>query len=170
MSSKHQKPGNPPFEERIHQLTDAPLQSAYVAILGAPPQEIFKFISDFERLPKWMPGMNKVVVNNEEAETPGGVGAIRRIYSFGKLTEEVVKAFDPPNFLAYSATDKSLGGMFTQHLGVLLCETEGEQNTRFQWKTYAQPASSRIMRWAGEQVFNFMVETSIKNLRQRFPV
>ena len=120
------------WETRIRQLTPSPLQSEYTEILGASPEEVFAFISDFEALPEWMPGMNNVTVNNQQAETPGGLGAVRVITSYGKVTQEVVRAFEPPTWLAYSATNQSLGGMYTDHLGVLICEPEETDKTRFQ--------------------------------------
>ena len=92
------------------------------------------------------------------------------ITSYGKVTQEVVRAFEPPTWLAYSATNQSLGGMYTDHLGVLICEPEGTDKTRFQWRTYAQPAYLPFMRWLGKNVFKFVIEKSLKNLRKRFPV
>ena len=55
------------WETRIREFTPSPLQSEYTEILGASPQEVFAFISDFEALPEWMPGMNNVIVNNQQA-------------------------------------------------------------------------------------------------------
>ncbi len=148
---------------------NAPLQMEFSVELKAPQEQVFAFISDFSRLPEWMPTLSRVDVDNTHAQTPGGVGAVRQIRSpGGKRTYETVKRFEPPSVLAYSASDASLMGMYTNHLGVLTCEPVGNGHTRFRWLVYATPARSAFMRVVGKQMFSWILGRSVKNLQKRF--
>ncbi len=153
-------------------LTTAPLQFDMSADLGAPPETVFDVIADFENMPDWMPVMNRVEVDNTNAEKPGQVGSVRVIYAplAPKPTLEPVKAFERPNVLSYGATDESLMGMYTDHTGILTCVDNGQGGTTFRWATYARPGRNPIMRFFGRLMFKFMFSRSIRNLEKRFPV
>ena len=71
--------------------------------------------------------------------------------------------------LAYGATDASLMGMYRDHLGVLVTESSPAGGSVLTWLTYAN-AGTVPMRWLGGPVFGFMVQTSMKNLKKRFPL
>ncbi len=151
-------------------LTQAPLVLPCAARLGADPARIFAFITDFERLPEWMPLMRRVTVDNSRAEKPSGVGAVRVIDSgIGKPTEETVVALEPPELLAYHASDASLRGMFTEHLGVLVCEPHPAGGTLLSWLTYARPGKGPA-RFVGPTVFKQVIQRSLEQLTRRFPV
>ena len=81
----------------------------------------------------------------------------------------IVKAFEAPRMLAYSATDDSLFGLMTDHLSVLTCEPHPDGDTVFCWLAYGRPAKGTPMRWAGRKVFNFALNSGTKKLEQRFP-
>ncbi len=164
--------------ERASQLTRSPLTLARAAHLAASPAEVFAFITDFPRLPEWMPMIKRCTVDNSRAQTPGGVGAVRVIEApAGKPTLETVVALEapvpadggptPPGLLAYSASDASLMGMFTGHLGLLTCEAHPAGGTWLTWLSLATPGKPP-MGWVGPGMFKFMIGKSIANLERRF--
>ncbi len=155
--------------DRARSWTDAPLQLSYVARLGVEPAALFAFITDFPRLPEWMPLIKRVSVDNQAAALPGQVGAVRVIEApAGPATRETVVAFEPGKLLAYSASDASLMGMFRKHLGVLTTEAHPDGGSLFTWLSYAEPGSIP-MGWFGGPVFRFVIGRSLRNLQRRFP-
>lgn len=146
---------------------EEPLQFELSCELGAPPETVFALITHFERLPEWMPFMMRVKVDNSRAHTPGGVGAVRVIDG---RTRETVVAIEPPRLLAYSASDASLLGMYTHHLGVLTCEPAGPSRTTFRWLFHARPGRSALPRFVGRHLMPFIFRRSMRNLRKRFPI
>jgi uncharacterized protein YndB with AHSA1/START domain len=160
--------------ERGARLSDslggrAPLVLARACRLGATPEQVFAFITDFERLPDWMPMMKRCRVDNTRAQNPGGVGAVRVIDSgFGEPTREEVRAFEPPTLLAYSASDASLRGLFRGHLGVLICEPHPVGGTWLSWLSYARSGTGPA-KFLGPGVFRFVIQQSLARLAARFP-
>ncbi len=151
-------------------LTSAPLGQQYAARLGVEPAALFAFITDFPRLPEWMPLLKRVTVDNSEAEVAGQVGAVRLIEApAAPVTRERVVAFEQDKLLAYSASDASLMGMLRNHLGVLTCEPHPDGGTWFSWLSYGEPGAVP-MGWLGNPMFRFMIGRSVKNLQRRFPV
>jgi uncharacterized protein YndB with AHSA1/START domain len=150
-------------------LTDAPLHFTYTARLGATTEEVFDYISDTDKLSEWIPGAKKTWSDDSNAERPKQVGSVRMIgASFGKPTREVVKAYERPRMLAYSLTDKSTFGLFTDHLGVMTCEPHPDGGTVVTWLAYAKPAGP--IKWvAGKKIFEIALGGGIKNLEQKFP-
>ena len=146
--------------------SDEPLQFDLSCELGAPPEDVFAFITAFERLPEWMPFMLRVRVDNTRALTPGGVGAVRVIDG---RTRETVVALEAPRLLAYSASDASLLGMYTHHLGVLTCDRLEPSRTRFRWLFHARPGRNVLLRFVGRHLMPFIFRRSMNNLRRRFP-
>jgi len=156
--------------ERGRALSSAPLQHRYAVRLGVSPDALFAFITDFPRLPEWMPLIKRVRVDDTRSERPGQLGAVRVIEApVGRPTQEVVKAFEQDKLLAYSATDASLMGMVRDHLGVLCTEPHPDGGTWFTWLSFGKPGSVP-MRWFGDLVFSFVIGRSISNLERRFPV
>jgi uncharacterized protein YndB with AHSA1/START domain len=154
---------------RGSELTRAPLVLGRAAHLGGSPELVFAFITDFERLPEWMPLMRRCRVDDTRAVTPGGVGAVRVIDSgVGKPTEETVVAFEAPRLLAYRASDASLRGMFTDHLGVLTCEAHPQGGTWLSWLSYAR-VGKPPQSWLGAGVFKYVIGHSLAQLERRFP-
>jgi uncharacterized protein YndB with AHSA1/START domain len=169
---------SPYAKQRAAELTRSPLSVEFATRLAAKPEDIFAFITDFPRLPEWMPMMKRCTVDNSRAQTPGGVGAVRVIEAPAvKPTLETVVAFEAPasgagastpGLLAYSASDASLMGMFTDHLGVLTCEPHPTGGTWLTWLSMAKPGKPP-MGWIGPGMFKFMIGKSIANLERRFP-
>lgn len=152
-------------------LTQSPLQFDVTCELGADPDAVFNVLIDFPNMPRWMPLMKRVEVDNAKARRPGEVGSVRVIYPpVGKATLETVTAFERPWLLAYAAADASLMGMFTDHTGILTCEANGRGGTTFRWRTYARPGKNPLMRVLGQAVFRFVFAHSLNKLQKRFPV
>jgi uncharacterized protein YndB with AHSA1/START domain len=140
------------------------------ARLGTEPGQLFRFIADFERLPEWMPMMRRCRVDNSQAVVPGGVGAVRIIDSgFGEPTRETVRAFEPPQMLAYSASDASLRGLFTGHLGVLVCEPHPAGGSWLSWLSYARSGAGP-QKFLGPSVVKMVIQRSLASLSERFPL
>ena len=161
----------PEIDAKLNALTSQPLQSEHTCTLGVVPELAFDYIANFELIQDWMPMLTKTWTNNENAQVPGGAGSVRMIKAVGgKMTEEIVKLKEAPTLLVYSATDKSLGGMFYNHLGAQICLPEGNERTKLVWRSYAQSPNNALMRWLGQTVFKFVVSISVLNLCKRFPV
>lgn len=157
-------------EEVGARLSEQPLQLTYTARLGAAPEEVFEFVSDTDRLHEWIPGARKSWSDDSNALHPKQVGSVRMIDAgIGKPTLEVVKAYEAPRMLAYSATDASLFGLVTDHLGVVTCEPHPEGGTAFCWLAFGKPARNPVKRWAGMKVFQVALSGGTKKLERRFP-
>lgn len=150
-------------------FTDAPLQITYTIRLGANQQELFDYVSDPDRLSEWIPGAKKTWSDDSNAKVPKQLGSVRMIKaSVGKPTREVVKVYEPPHLLAYSLTDKSTFGLFSDHLGVVTCEPHPDGGTVLCWLAFASPAG-RIKWVAGKKIFELALGGGIKALERRFP-
>jgi len=165
--STHVSP-SPYAKQRAAELTRSPISLERATRLAAKPEDVFAFITDFPRLPEWMPMMKRCTVDNSRAQTPGGVGAVRVIEAPAvKPTLETVIAFEAPRLLAYSASDASLMGMFTDHLGVITCEPHPTGGTWLTWLSMAQRGKGP-MGLVGPGMFKFVIGKSIANLERRF--
>ena len=71
--------------------------------------------------------------------------------------------------LAYSATDASLFGLYTDHLSVLTCDAHPGGGSVFCWLAYGRPADNAIKRWAGKKTFQVALGGGIKALERKFP-
>jgi hypothetical protein len=89
--------------------------------------------------------------------------------SAGKPIREVVKAFEAPRMLAYSANDGAFFGTCTDHLGVFTCEPHPDGGTVVCWLAYGRLASSSAKAWAGKKVFQVALGGGMKNLERKFP-
>jgi hypothetical protein len=155
--------------KRGRELSQSPLAHSFAVPLRVQHGELFAFITDFARLPEWMPLIDRVTVDNREAGTPGQVGAVRVIQAtLGKATLERVIAFEPERLLAYSASDASLMGMYRDHVGVLVTEPADPSHSLLTWLTFCNVGTAP-MRWLGPAMFRYVIGTSVKNLQRRWP-
>ena len=60
-------------------LSDQPLVFATTKRLDVTQQELFNYLSDFDRSSEWIVGAKKSWTDNSETEVPGQVGAVRVI-------------------------------------------------------------------------------------------
>ncbi|MEO0529064.1 MAG: SRPBCC family protein [Planctomycetota bacterium] len=94
---------------RVADLTDANRMVVKHVHVDAPREEVFAYLIDFESMPDWFPGLNKVSVDNREsANGPEqiGVGTLRACELTGASVAERVVHYDRPNAFAYTITSK----------------------------------------------------------------
>jgi len=157
-------------KETGSRMSDQPLLVEETRHLGASQQELFNYITDFSRLSEWIWGAKKTWADDTNAEVPGQVGSVRMIQGAGgKPFAEVVKAFEAPRMLAYSAQEGALFGTCTEHLGVFTCEPHPDGGTVACWLAYGRLASSKPKAWAGMKIFQVALGNGMKNLERKFP-
>lgn len=80
------------------------VQSTATARVSASPAAVWTVLSDHEGMSKWGPGI-RVRLEQEGADTPNGVGAVRRISAPGPMPAivEEITAFEPDRVLGYKA-------------------------------------------------------------------
>lgn len=150
-------------------LSDQPLLFETTKRLDVTQQELFNYVSDFDRSSEWIIGAKKSWTDNSEAETPGQVGAVRVIQSGGSTrVREQVKAYEAPRMLAYSANDGAFLGLCFDHLGVMTCEPHPDGGTVICWLAYGRLASNALKAWAGTKLFQVALSRGMKNLERKF--
>jgi uncharacterized protein YndB with AHSA1/START domain len=138
-------------KETGSRLSDQPLLLEKTRRLDATQQELFNYVTDFERSSEWIAGAMKGWTDNSNAEIPGQVGAARMLKSLaGEPIREVVKAYDAPRMLAYSAPHPDGG--------TVVC-----------WLAYGRLASNPGKAWAGKKLFQVALGRGMKNLERKFP-
>jgi uncharacterized protein YndB with AHSA1/START domain len=157
-------------KETGSRLSDQPLLFEKTRRLDATQQELFKYVTDFDRSSEWIAGARKGWTDNSRAEVPGEVGAVRVLKSIaGEPIREVVKAYDAPRMLAYSAGDAAFLGLCTDHLGVMTCEPHPDGGTVLCWLAYGRLANNPAKAWAGKKLFQVALSRGMKNLERKFP-
>jgi hypothetical protein len=89
--------------------------------------------------------------------------------AFGEPVREVVKAYEAPRMLAYSANDGALLGLCTDHLGVVTCEPHPSGGTIMCWQAYGRLARNSAKAFAGKKLFQVALTNGMKNLERKFP-
>jgi uncharacterized protein YndB with AHSA1/START domain len=150
-------------------MSDEPLLFEITRRLDVSQHELFNYVSDFDRLSEWIWGSRKTWADDTNAEVPGQVGSVRMIQgAFGKPFREVVRAYEAPRMLAYSAPDNALFGLCTRHLGVLTCEPHPGGGTVICWQAYGRLPRNRIKAWGGRKLFQVALSNGMKNLERKF--
>ena len=150
-------------------LTNEPLLFETNRHLDVTQQELVNYVTDFDRLSEWIWASKKTWADDTHAEKPGQVGSVRMIQgAFGKPFGEVVKAYESPRMLAYSAPDAALFGLCTDHLGVLTCEPHPNGGTVVCWQAYGRLPRNRAKAWAGRKLFQVALSNGMKNLERKF--
>lgn len=150
-------------------LSDQPLLLEKTKLLDITQHELFHYVTDFERSVEWIAGAVKAWTDNSHAEAPGQVGSIRMIKSVaGDPIQEVVKAYDAPRMLAYSAGDAAFFGLCTEHLGVMTCEPHPDGGTVLCWLAYGRLARNPAKAWAGKKLFQVALGKGMSNLERKF--
>ncbi len=151
-------------------LSEQPLVFEVIRHFDVSQQELFDYVTDFDRLGEWIWGAKGSFADDTQAEVPGQVGSVRVIRSpVGEPVREVVKAFEAPRMLAYSADDRTFRGLCTDHLSVLTCEAHPAGGTVACWQAYGKLASNRAKAWAGKKLFQLALSNSMKSLERKFP-
>jgi uncharacterized protein YndB with AHSA1/START domain len=156
-------------KETGSRLSGEPLLVEKTRRLEATQQELFNYITDFDRLSEWIVGAKKSWTDNSNAEIPGQVGAVRVIKSpAGGPVREVVKAYEAPRMLAYAANDGAFLGLCTDHLGVMTCEPHPDGGTVVCWLAYGRLADHPVKAWAGKKLFQVALGKGMKKLERKF--
>ena len=144
-------------------LTDSPLQFELSIEVDCRCETVFRVLTDFKGLARWMPFVRRV-----DVETDGHTGQVTRVIypSIGPPTREKIVAVQSPNYVAYSATDETLHGMYVQHLGLVVCQELADHRARVRWFTYAKRGRGRLMRTVGPVVVRCFVRRSLRNLKR----
>ncbi len=157
--------------EVASRLTTRPLQTKAQGRVGAPPEEIFEFVTDAERIASWLPGVRRSWSDDTKAERPMEVGAVRMIDAgFGPPTEERVVLFERPRAYAYKASDASLKGLFTDHTSVITVEPHPKGGSVVTWLAFAEPPRLKLVHALGKKIFRHVLEGGIRRLERKFPV
>jgi uncharacterized protein YndB with AHSA1/START domain len=150
-------------------LTDQPLIFEITQRFDATQHELFNYVSDIDKLGEWIWASKKSWADNSKAEVPGQVGAVRVIQGpVGEPVREVVKAYEAPRMLAYSAGDRAFIGTCTDHLGVLTCEPHPDGGTVVCWQAYGRLARNPAKAWGGRKLFQVALSNGMKNLERKF--
>jgi uncharacterized protein YndB with AHSA1/START domain len=157
-------------KETGSRLSDQPLLLETTRRLDVTQRELFNYVSDFDRSNEWIVGAKKSWTDNSNAQAPGQVGAVRVIKSGASApVREVVKAYEAPHMLAYSANDEAFLGLCFDHLGVMTCEPHPDGGTVICWLAYGHLASNPVKAWAGKKLFQVALRGGMKNLERKFP-
>ena len=155
-------------DETGARLSDQPLVFEIARRLDVTQQELFDYITDFDRLKEWIWAAKKTWADNSNAEVPGQVGSARMIQgAAGKPFREVVRAYEAPRMLAYAADDSGLIGLATDHLGVVTCEPHPDGGTIMCWQAYAKLPKNPAKAWAGKKLFQVALTNGMKNLERK---
>jgi uncharacterized protein YndB with AHSA1/START domain len=104
------------------------------ALLPAPPDAVWRLLSDHEGMPGWMP-VREVVRRRDGAPDPDGAGAIRTVKSGGLVFDEEIVDSKPGERLEYRVLS---GAPLREHRGVVSLSAEGG-GTRVVWSVGFRP-------------------------------
>ena len=156
-------------KETGERLSGQPVLVEQARHIDATQHELFNYVADFDRSSEWLWGAKKSWVDNSRAGVPGQVGAVRMVQgSMGPPVAEVIKAYEAPRMLAYSANDAAFFGTVTDHLGVLTCEPHPDGGTVVCWLALGKLASSPAKAWAGKKLLKVALSNGMKNLERKF--
>jgi len=102
--------------------------------IAAPPEVVWRAISDHARMPEWTPFRECVVMRPGKPD-PNGLGAVRRVTGTGTAIEEEVVLWDPPHRFDYRLTK---GAPLRDHRGHVFLTPDGD-GTHVQWTIRFRP-------------------------------
>ena len=153
---------NKKTDKIARKITEAPLRIVREVRLNIPAEELFALIEDHEALPKWVPFIHQVKVDNSHAKVPGGYGAVRTCTTADgqEVTEDIVH-LKPGRALAYAIRDDNNMGL-TNHVGVMVVTKGHHGEARFTWSQYFNhPMPDQAVQGFGQimdMVLNGLVE------------
>jgi len=148
----------------IDEVTQAPLRLVKTARLLAPPTDVFAVVSDHVGTEAWFPVIERVQVDNTNAEVVGGYGATRycTLSNGAVLTEKIVE-FDPPHLFGYAVADGNAFGV-QGHLALINLETDAAGNTLLTWQQYFNHPAIDVL----TKEISAMLDGGIQGLINRF--
>ena len=125
-------------------FTQAPLRAERTFSLNARPEKVWALVSDHQKIPTYLPLVEKVTVDNSNASTANGVGAVR-ICSIGDMAlNEEIRIWEPNRALAYALSEDNPMGI-TGHLGVVLMAPNKTGGTTVRWQFYFNQSDVDMM-------------------------
>jgi carbon monoxide dehydrogenase subunit G len=117
------------------EFTKAPLRAEQSISLNASPEKVWALVSDHQKVPTYLPMIEKVTVDNSNASTENGIGAIKHC-SIGDMTwQEEVLLWNPDRAKAYGLPDGNPMGM-NGHLAVVRLAANETGGTSVSWQFY----------------------------------
>ncbi|HEY6780734.1 MAG TPA: SRPBCC family protein [Thermoleophilaceae bacterium] len=93
-----------------------------VRTAAAPAETVFDVLTDHRGYPSFTP-LRKVVLEQEGAPDPDGIGAIRRLHAVGPPMREEVLEYDRPHRMSYRLLS---GAPVRDHVGTVVLTPYGE--------------------------------------------
>jgi len=126
------------------EFTKAPLRAEQTVSLNAPPEKVWALVSDHEKIPTYLSMIEKVTVDNSNASTANGVGAVRNCSIGAMALEEEIRVWEPNRALAYGLREGNPMGM-SGHLGVVLLAPNETGGTTVRWQFYFNHPDADMM-------------------------
>lgn len=162
-SAKEIKKEAPRMIDRLNvsEFTNAELRIVEQRTLDATPDELWAFLGDSRKLPLFVKQVEKVTVNDQNADVNGQGG--QRVCNFGgtALTEDIVYVV-PERLFAYSAHDNEL---VSNHLGVIQLDQVGGQ-TVVTWYQYFDKGSKGFKSAMMKKMMPGILNKAMKNLEK----
>lgn len=130
-------------------FTGASLMTQNTVHLRASTDEVWRFLTEYERLPEYIPGVVAVEVDGTNAEVVGGVGT-RRMVTMAQpdgstvLLQEEVAAFAVERSLGYRVLEGNPFGL-RDHFALVDLSADGSE-TRLTWSQYFDHDNPEAMR------------------------
>jgi uncharacterized protein YndB with AHSA1/START domain len=118
--------------------------------MKAPPEFVFDSIADPEQLGRLRRGVTARLLQ-PGADTPHGVGAVRRVDTGPLFLEEHVTGYDRPHRFEYQI--RRARPPITHHGGVLAIEPDGD-GSRVRWET-------RVTAGAATRITNVVLKAAL---------
>ncbi len=132
-------------------------------VIAAPIDTVWARYTDHVSWTEWA-GLGRVQLARQGVPPPNGVGAVRRISSFGVGVEEEVLTWDPPRRMTYRIVRDGLP--LRDHLGEVLFTPEAG-GTRVTWRCQfnsAVPGMGRVFRAVITQIFRRALRSLARDL------
>ena len=133
-------------------------------VIGAPPEQVWSVVSDWERQASWMPDVSRIEVRGPERELGASMAVRTKVFGIPAATDLVrVTVWEPPRRLV------------VDHVGVVSgtgewrLEPLNERSTQFTWIEDIRmmpPVLGSIALWLYAPWQRWMLRRSIRNLKR----
>ena len=163
-AGKASAPSGPVRARDVSRFTTAPKRVEKSVLLNAPPAEVWKIVSDHEKMPTYFPGIQRVSVDNAHASQTNGVGCVRSCALHGNMeTVEEVRLWEPSSALGYTLRTPNAMGI-SDHFAVVELAEASPGTTRLTWTQYFNHPDPTAM--SGK--LGAMLDGAMEGLAKRF--
>lgn len=156
----------------VTRITDASHSVVKTVHLDAPQAEVFEFMTDFESIPDWLPGLSSVSSNHSFSQNgPGavGVGTQRTCSAPGLKVHEKVVHFDPPHSFAYTMTSSEGPAVpLSEGTGVVSLSPAANGGTNLEYHVFYEPKTFHPMSPLVPFMLDFQLGGGMKNIADHF--